>query len=137
MNLLLFVLYPPHISYNAAFLLLQWVEWPFKWIYKEFIEELFDSEWESRHGACMALKAILKKHGSGCGKVRGMTSEQVTMLLFDLLIFNLVWFLGTKVIKSSFYVLVYGRILVFFLTICALCVQKYKFCFMEYTAHTN
>jgi len=39
---------------------------------------LFSNAWESRHGACLALREILKKHGGGCGQVRGMDTVEVT-----------------------------------------------------------
>nr|CAB3226362.1 TATA-binding protein-associated factor 172 [Phallusia mammillata] len=51
--------------------------WPFEWICDELTNMLFSHTWEMRHGACLALRKIIKKHGIGCGKRQDMTSSEL------------------------------------------------------------
>eukprot|EP01134_Creolimax_fragrantissima_P003326 CFRG3326T1 len=51
-------------------------EWPFETLCDELRYDLFDAEWEIRHGAGSALRDVIRQHGAGGGKVRGVSSEQ-------------------------------------------------------------
>ena len=42
-------------------------EWPFSPICERLRHELFDSQWEVRHGAALALRDVLRLHGRGAG----------------------------------------------------------------------
>ncbi|XP_076818589.1 TATA-binding protein-associated factor 172-like [Clavelina lepadiformis] len=55
-----------------------WTSWPFNWISDELINLLFNPSWENRHGACLALRNIMKKHGKGSGRHRNMDKQQLT-----------------------------------------------------------
>lgn len=44
------------------------IEWPFTMVCEHLCMDLFDPTWEVRHGAGIALRSILKAHGSGAGK---------------------------------------------------------------------
>ena len=64
------------MSINGCFFL-KWTSWPFNWISDELINLLFNPSWENRHGACLALRNIMKKHGKGSGRHRNMDKQQV------------------------------------------------------------
>ncbi|KNC80239.1 hypothetical protein SARC_07403 [Sphaeroforma arctica JP610] len=51
-------------------------EWPFENLCDELRHDLFDAEWEVRHGAGSALRDVIKTHGSGGGKVKGALPNQ-------------------------------------------------------------
>ncbi|CAB4491398.1 unnamed protein product [Rhizophagus irregularis] len=51
-------------------------EWPFEKVCESLCVSLFNSCWEVRHGACIGLREILKVHGSGAGKVVGLTKAE-------------------------------------------------------------
>lgn len=42
--------------------------WPFEIVCSMLCSELFDAQWEVRHGAAIALREILKVHASGAGR---------------------------------------------------------------------
>lgn len=43
-------------------------EWPFERFCDELCNELFDAQWDVRHGAAVALREILKRHASAAGR---------------------------------------------------------------------
>jgi TATA-binding protein-associated factor len=52
------------------------LEWPFERVSEYLTVELFDHAWETRHGAAMGLREILRVHGGGGGRVKGKTRAQ-------------------------------------------------------------
>ncbi|XP_077293659.1 histone acetyltransferase 1 isoform X2 [Arctopsyche grandis] len=51
--------------------------WPLEGWASALAADLFSVQWETRHGAATALRELLKSHGSGAGKERASTSEQM------------------------------------------------------------
>ncbi|OAA33193.1 hypothetical protein AAL_00658 [Moelleriella libera RCEF 2490] len=50
-------------------------EWPYERL-SEFLKiDLFDPSWETRHGAAMGLRDIVRVHGAGAGRLRGKSRE--------------------------------------------------------------
>ncbi|KAI8999803.1 SNF2 family N-terminal domain-containing protein [Gaertneriomyces semiglobifer] len=47
-------------------------EWPFEGLCEQLCLDLFSPSWETRHGAAVGLRSILKHHGSGCGRLIGL-----------------------------------------------------------------
>ena len=47
-------------------------EWPFERLCEVLKFDLFDESWEIRHGAAMALREIVRVHGAGAGRERGL-----------------------------------------------------------------
>lgn len=43
--------------------------WQFQGVYELLAADLFDDKWEIRHGACLGLRELVKKHGKGVGRV--------------------------------------------------------------------
>ncbi|RLV95810.1 TATA-binding protein-associated factor MOT1 [Spathaspora sp. JA1] len=43
--------------------------WQFQGVYELFLADLFDDRWEIRHGACLGLRELVRKHGKGAGRV--------------------------------------------------------------------
>ncbi|KAG9295858.1 hypothetical protein G9A89_006597 [Geosiphon pyriformis] len=50
--------------------------WPFEGVCELLCMDLFDPTWEIRHGAGIGLREILKVHGSGAGRVVGLTKSE-------------------------------------------------------------
>ncbi|KAI8830148.1 hypothetical protein BC829DRAFT_426554 [Chytridium lagenaria] len=48
-------------------------EWPFEGLCEQLCLDLFDFSWEIRHGAAIGLREILKAHGSGPGRLIGLS----------------------------------------------------------------
>ncbi|KJZ72209.1 hypothetical protein HIM_08474 [Hirsutella minnesotensis 3608] len=46
-------------------------EWPYERLCDFLKIDLFDPSWETRHGAAMGLREILRVHGGGAGKLHG------------------------------------------------------------------
>jgi TATA-binding protein-associated factor len=46
-------------------------EWPYDRLCEFLMVDLFDPQWETRHGAAMGLREIIRAHGAGAGRVRG------------------------------------------------------------------
>ncbi|KAH8595680.1 putative helicase mot1 [Bisporella sp. PMI_857] len=44
------------------------VEWPFELLCDFLKVDLFDAQWEIRHGAAMGLREIIRAHGAGAGR---------------------------------------------------------------------
>ncbi|KAH9827456.1 SNF2 family DNA-dependent ATPase domain-containing protein [Teratosphaeria destructans] len=51
-------------------------EWPFERLCEFLTVDLFDSQWEIRHGAAMGLREIVRVHGAGAGRRAGKTQAQ-------------------------------------------------------------
>jgi TATA-binding protein-associated factor len=49
-------------------------EWPFDRLCELLMVDMFDHNWEVRHGAAMGLREVLRVHGAGAGRERGKTS---------------------------------------------------------------
>ncbi|KAL8719056.1 MAG: hypothetical protein Q9225_003890 [Loekoesia sp. 1 TL-2023] len=47
------------------------LEWPFERLYEFLMVDLFDHNWEIRHGAAMGLREVVRVHGAGAGRERG------------------------------------------------------------------
>ncbi len=46
-------------------------EWPYERLCEFLMVDLFDPAWETRHGAAMGLREIIRAHGAGAGRLRG------------------------------------------------------------------
>ena len=55
-------------------------EWPFERLMDFLTVDLFDHAWETRHGAAMAIREVMRTHGAGAGRCRGMTKAQNDLL---------------------------------------------------------
>ena len=51
------------------------VEWPFERLCEYLMVDMFDFNWEIRHGAAMGLREILRVHGFGAGRERGKSKQ--------------------------------------------------------------
>ena len=51
-------------------------EWPFEGLCELVCLDLFSPYWEVRHGAALALRELLKVHGSGAGKIVGVSESE-------------------------------------------------------------
>lgn len=52
------------------------VEWPFERLCEFLTVDLFDHQWEIRHGAAMGLREIVRVHGAGAGRRLGKTRTE-------------------------------------------------------------
>ena len=52
------------------------VDWHFDRLCEVLKADLFDESWEIRHGAAMALREIIRVHGAGAGRERGLGRRQ-------------------------------------------------------------
>ncbi|KAF2275434.1 uncharacterized protein EI97DRAFT_468006 [Westerdykella ornata] len=52
------------------------LEWPFERLCEYLSLELFDHNWEVRHGAAMGLREVLRVHGAGAGRQKGKTRAE-------------------------------------------------------------
>jgi TATA-binding protein-associated factor len=50
-------------------------EWPFERLCEFLSVDLFDPQWEIRHGAAMGLREIVRVHGQGAGRQAGKSRE--------------------------------------------------------------
>lgn len=55
-------------------------EWPYERLCDFLMVDLFDPQWETRHGAAMGLREIIRVHGAGAGLVRGKTRAENDIL---------------------------------------------------------
>lgn len=46
-------------------------EWPYERLCDFLKIDLFDPSWETRHGAAMGLREVIRVHGGGAGRIRG------------------------------------------------------------------
>lgn len=47
------------------------LEWPYERLCEFLMVDLFDHNWEIRHGAAMGLREVIRVHGAGAGRERG------------------------------------------------------------------
>ncbi|GJN77454.1 TATA-binding protein-associated factor mot1 [Purpureocillium lilacinum] len=52
---------------------LEGFEWPYERLCDFLKVDLFDPSWETRHGAAMGLREVMRVHGGGAGRLRGKT----------------------------------------------------------------
>ncbi|KAI4093772.1 MAG: hypothetical protein LQ344_002675 [Seirophora lacunosa] len=52
------------------------LEWPFERLCEFLMVDLFDHNWEIRHGAAMGLREVIRVHGGGAGRERGTTKSR-------------------------------------------------------------
>ncbi|KAI0180227.1 hypothetical protein GGR52DRAFT_233826 [Hypoxylon sp. FL1284] len=55
-------------------------EWPYERLCEFLKIALFDAQWESRHGAALGLREILRVHGAGAGRLRGKSRAENDVL---------------------------------------------------------
>lgn len=56
------------------------VEWPFERLCEFLMVDLFDPQWETRHGAALGLREIIRVHGGGAARVRGKLRAENDLL---------------------------------------------------------
>ncbi|XXH04942.1 Structural maintenance of chromosomes protein 3 [Hypoxylon texense] len=59
---------------------LQGSEWPYERLCEFLKIDLFDAQWETRHGAALGLREILRVHGAGAGRLRGKSRAENDVL---------------------------------------------------------
>ncbi|KAI4120520.1 MAG: hypothetical protein LQ338_006964, partial [Usnochroma carphineum] len=52
------------------------LEWPFERLCEFLMVDLFDHNWEIRHGAAMGLREVIRVHGAGAGRERGKSKSR-------------------------------------------------------------
>ncbi|KAI0014124.1 SNF2 family domain-containing protein [Xylariaceae sp. FL0662B] len=55
---------------------LQGSEWPYERLCEFLKVDIFDTQWETRHGAALGLREILRVHGAGAGRLRGKSRSE-------------------------------------------------------------
>ncbi|CAK7244712.1 MAG: TATA-binding protein-associated factor mot1 [Sporothrix thermara] len=55
---------------------LEGIEWPYERLCEFLKVDLFDPQWETRHGAAMGLREVIRVHGSGAGREKGKTRSE-------------------------------------------------------------
>lgn len=55
-------------------------EWPYERLCEFLMVDLFDHNWEIRHGAAMGLREVIRVHGAGAGRERGKGKHVNDML---------------------------------------------------------
>ncbi|OCK95910.1 uncharacterized protein K441DRAFT_657898 [Cenococcum geophilum 1.58] len=56
------------------------LEWPYDRLCEILMVDLFDHNWEIRHGAAMGLREVIRVHGAGAGRLKGKTRAQNDIL---------------------------------------------------------
>lgn len=51
-------------------------EWPFDRLCEFLQIDLFDANWETRHGAAMGLREVIRVHGAGAGRMRSKSRQE-------------------------------------------------------------
>jgi len=51
-------------------------EWPYERLCDFLKVDLFDPQWETRHGAAMGLREVVRVHGAGAGRVSGKRRDE-------------------------------------------------------------
>ncbi|KAI1410650.1 hypothetical protein F5Y13DRAFT_202118 [Hypoxylon sp. FL1857] len=59
---------------------LQGSEWPYERLCEFLKIDIFDAQWETRHGAALGLREILRVHGAGAGRLRGKSRTENDVL---------------------------------------------------------
>ncbi|EPE07334.1 tata-binding protein-associated factor mot1 [Ophiostoma piceae UAMH 11346] len=55
---------------------LEGLEWPYERLCDFLKVDLFDPHWETRHGAAMGLRELIRVHGGGAGREKGRTAAE-------------------------------------------------------------
>ncbi|KAL5612663.1 hypothetical protein BROUX41_004242 [Berkeleyomyces rouxiae] len=55
-------------------------EWPFERLCEFLKIDLFDTNWETRHGAAIGIGEVIRVHGVGAGRLRGMSRDKNNQL---------------------------------------------------------
>lgn len=55
-------------------------DWPYERLCEFLTIDLFDPQWETRHGAAMGLREIIRVHGHGAGRKRGKLRSENDLL---------------------------------------------------------
>ncbi|KAK3333209.1 hypothetical protein B0T19DRAFT_119642 [Cercophora scortea] len=55
---------------------LEGIEWPYTRLCDFLKVDLFDPQWETRHGAAMGLREITRVHGAGAGRLKGKSQKE-------------------------------------------------------------
>ena len=55
-------------------------EWPFEKLCELLQVDLFDPNWEIRHGSAMGIREVIRVHGAGAGRVRGRSRRENDIL---------------------------------------------------------
>ncbi|KAK0646246.1 hypothetical protein B0T16DRAFT_458188 [Cercophora newfieldiana] len=55
---------------------LEGTEWPYERLCEFLKVDLFDPQWETRHGAAMGLREVVRVHGAGAGRRRGKSRRE-------------------------------------------------------------
>lgn len=55
-------------------------EWPFERLCEILLVDMFDPNWEIRHGAAMGIREVVRVHGGGAGRERGKTRKENDVL---------------------------------------------------------
>ncbi|KAK9453555.1 hypothetical protein V1511DRAFT_489822 [Dipodascopsis uninucleata] len=50
--------------------------WPFEGLAELLMVDLFDENWEVRHGAAIGLREVIRVHGKGSGRIKGKTRSE-------------------------------------------------------------
>ncbi|KKA23567.1 Non-specific serine/threonine protein kinase [Rasamsonia emersonii CBS 393.64] len=58
----------------------QGLEWPYERMCEFLMVDLFDPNWEVRHGAAMALREVVRVQGAGAGRVHGKSRAENNIL---------------------------------------------------------
>ncbi|KAE8349454.1 hypothetical protein BDV28DRAFT_60894 [Aspergillus coremiiformis] len=56
------------------------IAWPYEPMCDFLMVDLFDSNWEVRHGAAMALREVIRVQGAGAGRLRGKSRSENDVL---------------------------------------------------------
>lgn len=56
------------------------LEWPYERMCEFLMVDLFDHNWEIRHGAAMGLREVIRVQGAGAGRVRGKSRAENDVL---------------------------------------------------------
>ena len=51
-------------------------DWPFEGLLELLLLDLYDADWETRHGAAMGLREVCRTHGECMGRVAGAVSDK-------------------------------------------------------------
>ncbi|PWW75038.1 hypothetical protein C7212DRAFT_352948 [Tuber magnatum] len=51
-------------------------EWPFERLCELLLVDMFDPNWEIRHGAAMGIREVVRVHGAGAGRERGKSRKE-------------------------------------------------------------
>jgi TATA-binding protein-associated factor len=71
--------------------------WPFHYFMANLLNNLFDPNWEVRHGAAIGIRDLLKKHATGAGKIK---LSPTTKELYDFRKQKFLTF-GSKIIEEQ------------------------------------